>query len=371
MKRSRLVIGAMALSASAITAFAAISASTPAETVTVTDSRTADLLVRVTRALPVADAERKFTGTIAARVLSNLGFRVPGKIVERLVEVGQVVKAGQPLLRIDDTDLRLSLDARRNAVSAARAVLIQAAADERRYATLAKGGLAATPQRYEQAKAALDTAQAQFSMAEAQARVAENEEAYAVLLAGADGTIVSAAGEPGQVVAAGQTVVQLAHAGPREAVIALPETIRPVLGSAAEASLYGRNTHWSQARLRQISDAADPRSRTFEARYVLEGDAAEAPLGATVTVRISDAQKRRDVSVPIAAVLDDGRRTGVWALDEGATTVRFVPVTIRQLAGDAAIVTGVDPGQEIVALGAHRLADGASVRIDRQAGAAN
>ena len=149
------------------------------------------LLVKVVNATSVTGVERAFTGTIAARVQSNLGFRVPGKIVERLVDVGQQVKAGQPLMRIDETDLRLALTAKRNAVIAARAVFVQARADEKRYAALVKGGLAASPQRYEQAKAALDTAEAQLEAAEAEAKVAENEATYSTLVADADGTVVS------------------------------------------------------------------------------------------------------------------------------------------------------------------------------------
>lgn len=140
---------------------------------------------------------------------SNLGFRVPGKIVERLVNVGQQVKAGQPLMRIDDTDLRLALTAKHNAVVAARAIVAQTQPDERRYANLLKDGWVPR-QRYEQAKAALDTATAQLAAAEAEAKVAENEAIYAVLLADADGTVVDTLGEPGQVVSAGQTVVRIA-----------------------------------------------------------------------------------------------------------------------------------------------------------------
>lgn len=240
--------------------------------------------MRLATAAPVKGLERSFTGIIQARVQSNLGFRVPGKIVERLVDAGEQVKEGQALMRIDETDLRLALTAKQNTAAAARAVVVQASADEKRYAALLKGGLAATPQRYEQAKAALDTAQAQLAAAEAEADVAQNEATYSTLTAGADGTVVAALGEPGQVVAAGQTVIQLAHAGPREAVVALPETIRPVLGSSAKASVYGSTAAPSTARLRQISDAADAQTRTYEARYVLDGPAASAPLGSTVTI---------------------------------------------------------------------------------------
>ncbi len=256
-------------------------------------------------------AERAFTGTIAARVQSNLGFRVSGKIIERMIDVGQQVKAGQALMRIDETDLRLALTAKRNAVAAARAVLVQASADERRYAALVKGGVAATPQRYEQAKAARDTAAAQLAVAEAEAKVAENEATYSILVADADGMVVATLGEPGQVIAAGQTVVQLAHAGPREALVALPETVRPAIGSDAEASVYGSDGRRGRARLRQISDAADPQTRTYEARYVLDGDAASRRL-----VRRYDQHPKgeghSEVAVPVGAVLNDGSRTGVW-----------------------------------------------------------
>ena len=89
------------------------------------DPRQEPPIVRLVTAARVTGSERGFTGIIGARVQSNLGFRVPGKIVERLVDVGQEVKAGQPLMRIDDTDLRLALTAKRNAVAAARASVVQ------------------------------------------------------------------------------------------------------------------------------------------------------------------------------------------------------------------------------------------------------
>lgn len=369
MKKPILVVAGGLIAVAGVGAVVALSLSSP-HAGPVNDPRQDAPLVRVATTAPLKGIERGFTGLIQARVQSNLGFRVPGKIVERLVDVGQTVKAGQPLMRIDDTDLRLALAAKRNAVAAARAVLVQASADEKRYAALVKGGLAATPQRYEQAKAALDTAQAQFEVAEAQADVAENEATYSTLTAGVDGTVVATLGEPGQVVAAGQTVIQLAHAGPREAVVALPETIRPALGSSAKASVYGSTGTPSTASLRQISDAADAQTRTYEARYVLDGPAASAPLGSTVTITITSGEGQAAVTVPIGAVLDDGARTGVWVVDRASSSVRFVPVEIKRLGGEEATVTGVELGTEVVALGAHLLKEGAPIRTtDRIAGA--
>jgi len=335
------------------------------------DPRLEPPIVRVSAANPVTGADRRFTGVIAARVQSNLGFRVPGKVVERLVNVGQSVKAGQPLLRVDETDLRLALTAKRNAAIAARAVLTQATADEARYAVLVKNGFAASPQRYEQAKAALDTAKAQAAAAEAEANVAENELNYAVLVADADGIIVETLAEPGQVVAAGQVAVRLAQTGPREALVVLPETIRPLIGSAAQAALYGVAGRSFRATLRQLSDSADPQTRTYEARYVLESEAALAPLGATVTIRLSDTATDTETEVPLGAVLDDGQKTGVWLLDEAGSAVTFQPVRLVRVASETAVVSGLQAGRQIVSLGAHLLREGQPVRASSNTKAAS
>src|SRR3954470_2618993 len=327
----------------------------------VSDPRQEPPMVRLVTAARVSGSERGFTGTIGARVESNLGFRVAGKIVERLVNVGQAVKAGQPLMRIDEADLRLALTAKRNAVAAARASVVQLGADERRYAELVSKGWASR-QRYEQAKAASDTAEAQLAAAEAEARVAENEATYSVLVADADGTVVETLGEPGQVVSAGQTVIRLAQAGPREAVVALPETIRPAIGSVAEASVYGSDGHRHTAHLRQLSDAADGQTRTYEARYVLDGAAATAPLGPTVSIRLASEASQPEVQVPLGAMLDDGRKTGVWVLDGATSTVHFLPVKLVRVTSETAVISGLSSGDPIVSLGTHLLREGARVR---------
>jgi RND family efflux transporter MFP subunit len=358
-KRSIIVLGGILVAVSGTAGFLTLSLRTPASAVS--DPRLDAPVVRVVTAAQVAGSDRGFTGVIAARVQSNLGFRVAGKIVERLVNVGQQVKAGQALMRIDETDLRLALTAKRNAVAAARAAVVQTDADERRYANLVNNGWSSR-QRYEQARAALDTATAQLAAAEADARVAENEATYSILVADVDGTVVETLGEPGQVVSAGQTVVRLAQVGPREAVVALSETIRPAIGSAAEASVYGSDGRRYTAHLRQLSDSADPQTRTYEARYVLDGDAAAAPLGATVTIRIASQASRPEVQVPLGAVLDNGQRTGVWVLDSAASTVTFRPVKLVRVTGETAVISGLSSDDPIVSLGAHLLHEGSRVR---------
>ena len=357
--RPAVALGGLLIAASAA-ALAALSIPTQKASA-VSDPRQEPPIVRLVTAAPVTGSEHGFTGVIGARVESHLGFRVAGKVVERLVSAGQQVEAGQPLMRIDETDLRLALTAKRNAVAAARASVVQMGADERRYATLVRDGWAPR-QHYERAKAASDTANAQLAAAEAEARVAENQATYSVLNADADGTVIQTLGEPGQVVSAGQTVVRLAHAGPREAVIALPETIRPAIGSVGEATVYGTDGRRYPAQLRQLSDSADAQTRTYEARYVLDGEAAAAPLGATVTVRLASQASQPEVQVPLGAVLDDGRKIGVWVFDRATSTVHFQPVGLVHVTSETAVISGLNSGDPIVSLGAHLLQEGARVR---------
>ena len=329
-----------------------------------TDPRSEARLVRVTTVHPASPSDRAFTGIVTARVQSDLGFRVAGKVVERMVDVGQTVQVGQPLMRLDHTDLAHAIAVQAGNVAAARARAIQAAAEEARYRALVPSG-AASRSQYDQARAVSDSARALLAAAEAQARVTNDEGGYAVLSADADGTVVETLAEPGQVVMAGQTVLRLAHAGAREASVDLPETLRPDLGSEAMASLYGSAQPAGRATLRQLSDAADPRTRTFDARYVLDGSLARAPLGATVTLRIGLGGQADDKTViPLASLDDEGSGPGVWVVNTASARVAFRHVRLQSLGDEQAIVqSGLRPGETIVAMGGRLLHEGAAVRV--------
>lgn len=337
------------------------------------DPRTEAPLVRVAAVQNASVASRAFTGTVAARVQSDLGFRVAGKVLERLVDTGQTVKRGQVLLRIDPVDLKLAVQAQQEAVTAARARAQQTALDEARYREL-RGTGAISVSAYDQVKAAADAASAQLKAAQAQAEVALNANRYAELVADADGVIMETLVEPGQVVGAGQVVVRLAHAGRREAVVQLPETLRPAIGSVGQATLFGRDGVAVPTKLRLLSDAADRLTRTYEARYVLEGELANAPLGATVTIRIADGipSTQNDMQVPIGALFDAGKGPGVWVIDGKPTKVKWQPVAVQHLTDDSARIAGpLKSGDLIVSLGAHMLRDGEPVRVAGQAPAVN
>src|SRR5213594_2817490 len=327
-----------------------------------TDPRTQPPLVRIETVEISVQSERSFTGIVAARVQSDLGFRVPGKVLERLVDAGQTVKRGQALMRIDPTDLRLAMRAHEEAVVAARARARQTADDEARYRDLVAGG-AVSASAYDKAKADAESARAQLNAAEARADVARNETGYAVLVADGDGVVVETLAEPGQVVAAGQVVVRVAHAGRREAVIELPETLRPAIGSTGRATLYGSGLTGS-AKLRQLSDAANRQTRTFEARYVLEGSLANAPLGSTVSIQISNGRSVPALQVPLGAIFDAGKGPGVWLVEGETPRVTWHAVQISGLSNEAASVVGnFNPGDRVIALGANLLHEGDRVRL--------
>ncbi len=336
---------------------------------TQSDPRTAAPLVRAATIQSAAAGSRAFTGTVAARVQSDLGFRVSGKVLERLVDAGQTVKRGQALMRIDPADLKLAANAQQEGVAAARARAKQAAEDEARYQSL-RGTGAISASAYDQVKAAADATKAQLNAAEAQAEVARNASRYAELVADADGVIMETLVEPGQVVNAGQVVVRVAHAGRREAIIQLPETLRPAVGSAGLATLFGKEGAAVPTKLRQLSDTADRLTRTFEARYVLDGELSNAPLGATVTIQIPEAQAvpQGGLSVPIAALFDAGNGPGVWVIQGAPAKVSWRPVTVQRLGDDDARIAGqLKQGERIVALGTHRLREGEQVRVAGEA----
>lgn len=327
------------------------------------DPRDKPPLVRAAVVEESVQATRSFTGVVVARTQSDQGFRVAGKILERLVDTGETVRRGQPLMRLDPVDLQLQARAQQEAVVSARALARQTADDEARYRGLVAAG-AVSASAYDQIKAAADSARAQLSAAQAQADVARNATGYAALLADADGVVMETLAEPGQVVSAGQAVVRLARAGQREAIVHLPETLRPAPGSAARASLYGNSGAAVNARLRLLSEAADATTRTFEARYVLDGALASAPLGSTITLSIGDGKSSPRVrQVPIAALHDPGTGTGVWVIAGEPSTVAWRPVQVLGIGDEAARVAGeLEVGEQVVALGAHLLRDGQEVR---------
>jgi RND family efflux transporter MFP subunit len=302
-----------------------------------------------------------YTGVVTARVESNIGFRVSGKVIARIVDIGQEVRKGQVLMRLDRNDLALNYSAQEAAVATAKAKYTQAIADEARLNGLSEQG-AISAQAYDAAKAALDAAEATLVAAKAQAGIAKNADSYADLVADADGIIVGVFVEPGQVVASGQAVIRLAKNGPREAEVYLPESVRPAVDSEATAMIYSDQSKKYSVRLRELSKAANQASRTFTARYIIP-DSSSLPLGSTVSIELNGADET-GLQVPLSAIYDDGQTRGIWIVNANNSTVSLRKIDVKQTSSEFAFVSGeVRQNEQIVALGAHLLHEGELVKI--------
>jgi RND family efflux transporter MFP subunit len=303
-----------------------------------------------------------YTGVVAARTESDLGFRVSGKVIERKVDPGQHVARGDTLLVLDIGDFDLALRSAKNRVNAAQAQLHQRRDDEQRYQSLAQTG-AVSRQIFDQSATLLRVAEAELAAAQSDASQIENRRTYSVLKADGDGIITDVRVDRGHVVAEGQIVARLAHDGAREAIVNLAENRREQATQKALAFPFGAPEQAVTATLRELSASADPTTRTYRARYVLHGAVERFALGSTITVRLQGNGQAQQTRVPIGALHDAGQGPGVWLI--GADdTVSFAPVSVARLGQeDALLDSGVTPGQLIVALGAHLLHSGDAVRL--------
>lgn len=305
---------------------------------------------------------REFVGVVRARYETDLGFRVAGKIVTRVVNVGDRVRVGDVIARLDASDIQLQVESAEAELAAATSNLSQAASDLQRYATLKSRGYAAIAD-FDRKQAANDEAEGRLTRARRALDLARNQLAYAELKSDADGVVTATLAEPGQVVAIGQAVARLAHRGEKEAVVSLPETW---LGEAREAKatvrLWSDRDRKFQARLRELSPQADQATRTFAARFtILEADDSVA-FGMTATVTLERERETPVARVPLAAVLNRGTGPTVYVVDDsGALALR--QVTVASFTGDSALVTGgVNNGDRIVTLGVQTLEAGLRVR---------
>lgn len=318
--------------------------------------------VRTIIAGEVAPATLTLSGTVRARYESDLGFRVGGKIVERYVDAGQHVRAGQRLMRLDASDLALGAAAAGERVRAADADATRAAADERRLRGLVEAG-AISASAYDTARASARATAANLAAARSTASDAANQRGYSLLVADTDGVVMSTAAEPGQVVTAGTPVLRLARNGVREAVVDIPESRLADVPKAGTATLIGDPRRYT-ARLRVLSAAADPMTRAYTARYVLSGaGAAPPPLGASVALALPSEGISAVIAVPLTAVYDDGRGPGVWVVRNN-NSVSLRRVRVASFADDSATLAGsVHAGERVVSLGAQLLREGQVVRL--------
>jgi RND family efflux transporter MFP subunit len=321
--------------------------------------------VRVQRIAVEAAAEaRAYTGVVRARYETDLGFRVAGKIVDRLVNIGDRVDKEQVLARLDPADYRLSLESSEADLAAAKSSLTQAAADAQRYEMLLTERHV-SPAAYEQKKAAADEARGRVERAERAVGFARNQVAYTELRANEAGVITALPVEMGQVVAVGQLVVRVARLVEREVVVAVPESrLDDARASKATVELWADDSRHYRATLREFSPQADPVTRTYQARFSIEAADDGVVLGMTATVRLVRKERRLAVRLPLGAVYADGSGASVWVVMPDNTHLRRTPVEVIEFhQNDVLIASGLDGGERVVALGAQLLDENKPIRV--------
>ncbi len=300
---------------------------------------------------------RTFTATVRARVETDVGFRTAGKVMQRLVDVGDVVKAGQPVARLDVTDYALGVAAAVDQLRAATVDAGQSASDEARMGRLlSDGSVGAADHERQQARA--EAAAAQLDQARRNLELARNRAGYTTLLAPYAGVVTALYMEVGQVVGEGQPVVSLARAGAREIVVDLPEgLVGRVHELRASATLWQGDGAPFDLRVREVSPSAAATTGTFRVRYAMVAAGAQAhtlPLGATVRLQLKD-DTIRGVALPVSALIKSGGAAGVWVVDAGSGKLSFLPVQVQAFETDAVRVSGLKDGLQVVTVGAQKL----------------
>lgn len=308
----------------------------------------------------------EYSGEVRPRIESRLGFRVAGKLVQRQVDVGQHVQAGQVLAQLDGNDYALAAQAANAQVAAASTQRDLAAADFARYQALKDKNFISAAE-LDRRSASLKSAQAQLDQAKANASSQSNQSGYTRLVADVAGIVTAVDAEPGQVVAAGTPVVRIAQDGERDVVFAVPEDKRSAvrIGQAVQVRPWAEGAAALPGKVREVAASADPVTRTYTVKVALAGGEAP-PLGSTVHVAPDGmgAAGAQIIKLPTAAVREQGGKSAVWVYDPQTQTVKSQLVTVATADGNEAVIAqGVAPGAQVVAAGVHVLNEGQKVTV--------
>src|SRR5712692_5947369 len=307
--------------------------------------------------------ERSFVGTIKPRIETDMGFRVPGKVEKRLVEVGQTVDVGQPLATLDEVDLKLQAEQADAEFHAATGVLAQAAAAETRAKDLRVKGWT-TDAQLDQAKAAGDEARARLNRAERSVELTKKSLSYATLVADTRGVVTATLIDAGQVVASGQTAIRVARFAEKEAVVSIPETlVGRAKDGAASVTLWSDRDKKYAGKLREVAPSADPATRTYLAKFSLPDAGDQVSLGMTATLTLTDPATELVAKLPLSALYSQGGDPSLYVVgDTGEITLKSV--TVKSYDSSSVVVSGgVDEGAKVVALGVQKLDPAQKVRV--------
>lgn len=304
------------------------------------------------------------TGHIRAKDQVSLAFRLDGRMIERPVNVGDVVSAGQVIARLDPQNQQNALRSAEADLASAEAVLTQARLTFGRQQKLLAGGWIARA-KFDDAQQALVTAQAQVDSAQAHLRIAQDQRSYTELSADAPGAVTAVGAEPGEVVRAGQMVVQLARQGGRDAVFDVPEALirtgprDPLVKIALTDDPQVRAT----GRVREVAPQADPATRTFQVKVGITDPPEAMRLGSTVTGSIK-LSLPSGVEVPATVLTEANGRPAVWVVDRQGLTVSLRNVDVLRYDPATVIISqGLETGEIVVTAGVQTLRPGQKVRL--------
>ena len=298
--------------------------------------------------------QKSYAGEVQARQQTALSFRVGGQVTERLVDVGDQVKVGQVLARLDVQDAQLELNAAKAQLESAQAAEKNAQDELKRFKQLLPSN-AVSRSQYDSVENQYKAALSSLKQAQANYNVTQNQTSYNQLIANKNGVITERNIEIGQVISAGQPAFQLAISGDREVVIGVPEqAIAQIkVGQDAIVTLWSKPDERFAAYVREISPAAD-QSRTFSVKVALREGQNTIQLGQSARVFFSSTESNV-LSVPLASVSAAGKNAYVWVVNTD-NSIRKVPVSVGEYGRDSVTIrSGLQPKDYVVVGGVHLL----------------
>jgi RND family efflux transporter MFP subunit len=324
--------------------------------------------IRPVRAIKIDKREAgetvALTGSVQAQNEINLSFRIDGRMLERAVNVGDTLRPGQLVARLDSQNEESNLLAARSQLAAAHAQLTEARNNFARFRDLVAEN-AVSRASFEQAESLLKGAEAQAESAQTQLTLAENRLGYTRLVSDVAGVVTAQGAEPGEVVGAGRMIVQVARDGARDAVFDVPARIKDAAGANPKiaVTLVSDPKVTATGTVREVAPRADPLTGTFRVRVRLDNPPAAMRLGATVTGRMALASAPT-IEIPPSAVIRADRQPAVWVFDPKTGTVATRNIEIR--SSDPVrvdVASGLNPGDVVVTAGIQALRPGQKVRL--------
>jgi RND family efflux transporter MFP subunit len=304
------------------------------------------------------------TGQVRAKDDVSLAFRVDGRMVERPVHVGDELKAGQIVGRLDSRVQDNALQSAEANLASVEAILTQARLTFSRQEQLRKDGWT-TQANYDEAHQKLLTAEAQVDSAQAQVRIAQQQQGYTVLYADAPGAVTAVGAEPGEVVRAGQMVAQLARQGGRDAVFDVPEQLirNGPRDPKVEITLSDDPQVKATGRVREVAPQADAATRTYQVKVGISNPPETMRLGATVVGRIR-LTAPAGVEVPASTLTETEGRPAVWVVNPDTHTVSLRNVQVDRYDPSHVVISrGLERGELVVTAGVQTLRPGQKVRL--------